>query len=206
MKTHRDRAFPFILVFLSPLLLHAQAPDPALVGYFQNWQDPASPYIELDDVDSRYNVITVAFALPKPGTDYDMAFTPDNVSQETFISQIRAVQEEGRKVIISVGGANHPISLDDEDERETFVGSMGDILNTYGFDGMDIDLEGSSLSISGGSISSPVDEPIINLIDAIREIMENYRSANDRRLILTMAPETAFVQGGQSGFGGIWGA
>src|SRR6185369_8430676 len=36
--------------------------------------------------------------------------------------------------------------------------------------------------------------------------MSNYYAVHNRRLILTMAPETAFVQGGQSAYGGIWGA
>ncbi|MBL7925104.1 MAG: T9SS type A sorting domain-containing protein [Bacteroidia bacterium] len=36
--------------------------------------------------------------------------------------------------------------------------------------------------------------------------MSDYHAANGKRLILTMAPETAFVQGGMSGYGGIWGA
>ena len=36
--------------------------------------------------------------------------------------------------------------------------------------------------------------------------MANYYSAHGKKLILTMAPETAFVQGGMSAYGGIWGA
>ena len=83
---------------------------------------------------------------------------------------------------------------------------MGNILATYGFDGIDIDLEGSSVSVTGGAISSPVDAKIINLIDAIKQIMSNYYTAHNKRLLLTMAPETAFVQGGMSAYGGIWGA
>ena len=36
--------------------------------------------------------------------------------------------------------------------------------------------------------------------------MGNYYTANNKRLLLTIAPETAFVQGGMSAYGGIWGA
>ena len=35
--------------------------------------------------------------------------------------------------------------------------------------------------------------------------MANYRTTHAAKLILTMAPETAYVQGGQSAYGGIWG-
>lgn len=209
INVYAAQIFKYVLLLFvlgMSCFLKAQAPDPALIGYFQNWQDPSSPYIQLDQVDSRYNTINIAFAIPKNGTDYDMEFIPDQVSQATFISQIGALQAQGKKVIISVGGATAPISLDDSLERNTFVVSMTNIINTYGFDGIDIDLEGNSVLVTGGTIVEPVDQKIINLIDAVKQIMGNYYTKNGRSLILTMAPETAFVQGGQSSYGGIWGA
>ncbi|HRG58327.1 MAG TPA: glycosyl hydrolase family 18 protein [Bacteroidia bacterium] len=175
-----------------------QVPNPALIGYFHNWQDANAPYIQLDAIDSRYNIIDVAFAIPQAGTDYKMQFIPDQVSTSTFIAQIQTLQAQGKKVLISIGGASAPISLDNIMERDTFISTLTNIIDLYGFDGLDIDLEGSSLSISGGTIASPVDQPITNLIYAVRQIMANFYIANDHQLILTMAPETAFVQGGQS--------
>ncbi|MEP7263699.1 MAG: glycosyl hydrolase family 18 protein [Bacteroidota bacterium] len=211
MKKHSDRQNIFISGFLILMtcltsLSKAQAPNPALIGYFQNWQDLNAPYVPLDQVDSRYNIIDIAFAIPHAGTDYKMEFVPDQVSQATFISQIQTLQGQGRKIIISIGGATAPISLDNIAERDTFITTITTIINTYGFDGIDIDFEGSSLSVSGGTISAPADQPIINLIDAIKQIMANFYATNNHRMILTMAPETAFVQGGQSAYGGIWGA
>lgn len=201
--------FIFRILFLMtclPFFMKAQAPNPALIGYFHNWQDANAPYIQLDQIDPRYNIIDIAFAVPQTGTDYKMEFSPDQVSQLTFISQIQSLQAQGKKVIISMGGATASISLDNIAERDTFISSMTNIISTYGFDGIDIDFEGSSLSLTGGTISTPVDQPIINLIEAVRQIMAEYYSLHNRRLILTMAPETAFVQGGQSAYGGIWGA
>ncbi|MFM9007245.1 MAG: glycosyl hydrolase family 18 protein, partial [Bacteroidota bacterium] len=128
----------------------SQLPSPALVGYYHNWNSSSAPYIALDQVDSRYNVIDVAFALPAPGTDYDMRFVPDQGSVQSFTSQVQFVQGQNRRVLISIGGATAPISLNTHVERDSFVSSMFQILTTYGFDGIDIDLEGSSLSISGG--------------------------------------------------------
>ncbi len=186
--------------------LSAQIPQPALVGYWHNWNDGAAPYVPLDQVDTRYNIIDVSFAVPQAGTDYQMEFIPDQVSPPTLINQIQTVQSQNRKVIISMGGATAPISLDNISERDAFVSSMGVILDTYGFDGIDIDFEGSSLSVTGGTISTPVDAKIINLIDAIKQIMQNYFATHNKKLILTMAPETAFVHGGMSAYGSIWGA
>ncbi len=184
----------------------AQTNSHELIGYLHNWQDTNAPYIPLDQVDSRYSVINIAFATPQSGTDYIMEFTPDQVSVSTFISQIQAVQAQQRKVLISIGGATAPISLDNIIERDSFINSMTSILNLYNFDGIDIDLEGSSLLVSGGTIANPIDQPVVNLIYAVKQIMANYHNSHGKRLLLTMAPETAFVQGGQSAYAGIWGA
>lgn len=203
---HLRRIIHSFLFLLAALHSKAQTPSPALIGYFHNWQDANAPYIQLDQVDTRYRIIDVAFAMPIGGTDYKMSFVPDQVSQATFISQMQTVQASGRKVLISIGGATAPITLNNTAERDTFVTTMTQVINTFGFDGLDIDLEGSSLAVTGGTISNPVDAAVINLIDAVKQIMANYQSANNQKMILTMAPETAFVQGGQSAYGGIWGA
>lgn len=177
-----------------------------LIGYWHNWNDPNAPSFPLNQIDPRYSIVDVAFAIPLAGTDYKMEFNPDQFSNATFISHIQAVQNLGKKVIISIGGASTHVSLDNIAERDTFILTMGNILDTFGFDGIDIDLEGSSVSVTGGTISSPVDAKIIHLIDAIKQIMANYYSTHNKKLMLTMAPETAFVQGGMSAYGSIWGA
>lgn len=184
----------------------AQMPNPALVGYWHNWNDASAPYIQLTSVDSRYNVIEVSFAVPAAGTDYNMQFAPDGVTQANFISQIQTSQGQGKKILISMGGASSPVSLDNATEKITFINSMLSIINTYGFDGIDIDFEGSSVTVSGGTIANPTDTKIINLIDAVKQIMQSYHASHNKKLVLTMAPEAAFVQGGMSAYGGIWGA
>jgi len=186
--------------------IRGQVSGPVLVGYLHNWDQDNAPYLRPDQVDSRYGIIDIAFAVPAAGTDYQMEFIPDQATPAEFISQVKALQEQGRKVLISLGGAGPVISLDDTTERDSFVVSVMNILDTYGFDGIDIDFEGSSLTLSGGTIASPVDPPVIHLISAIREIMRRYYEKHHRRMVLTMAPETAFVQGGQTSYGGFWGA
>ncbi|HOQ48664.1 MAG TPA: hypothetical protein PLV01_02415, partial [Candidatus Kapabacteria bacterium] len=51
-----------------------------------------------------------------------------------------------------------------------------------------------------------VDSCVILLIDAIKKIMREYSEVFGKNAILSISPETAYVQGGQSGFGGVWGA
>jgi chitinase len=184
--------------------LSAQQTD--LIGYWQNWNSSSAPYIPLTEIDDRYTIIQVAFALPAPGTTYEMTFTPDGIDQGTFIDQVQTLQDEGKKVLLSLGGATSIVTLQDEVQKGLFVNSMLDLLLTYSFDGFDIDLEGSSVSITGGSIEAPVDPSINFLIEGIAEVMEGYWEMMGKRCVLTMAPETAFVQGGQTSFNGVWGA
>ena len=179
---------------------------PALLGYWQNWDDPTSPFIPLDQVDPKYNNVIVAFATPINGNEYQIGFTPYNTTQATFITQIQTLQGQGRKVLISIGGEGAPVSITSTAQEAIFVSTVDSIINTYGYDGVDIDFEGTSLSISGGTITAPVDAPEIYLIAALKQIMQDYRAAHGKKLLLTMAPETADVQGGMSAFGGVWGS
>jgi chitinase len=197
------------LLLLSTLTASAQGPD--LIGYWHNWNDASAPYLELSQVDPRYTVIEVSFAVPLLGTTYDMTFSPAETAPATFIADVAALQAQGKKVLISIGGANATVHLDSDIERDIFVSSMLDILDTYGFDGIDIDLEGASVAISGGTIAAPTDPRIIRLIDAVNSIADQFESVNGVPMMLTMAPETAYVQGGMSlptgqagAYGGIW--
>lgn len=186
--------------------LHAQLPNPALVGYWHNWSDANAPYRFIDSVDSRYNVITVAFAIPVSTTDMRMTFVPDRGSNQEFITRIQRVQATGKKVLLSVGGATASIDLTTTQNRDAFVTSMSNLLKTFGFDGVDIDIEhGASILVNGGTIANPQAAAQKNLIDAIKSIMTQYRADFGRKMLLTFAPETAYIQGGQSGYGSIWG-
>jgi chitinase len=186
------------------LTAHAQSPD--LVGYWHNWNDGNAPYLELSQVDPRYTVVEVSFAVPAVGSTCEMVFAPAETAPATFIADVAALQAQGRKVLISIGGANATVHLDSDAERDQFVSTMLGILDTYGFDGIDIDLEGASVAISGGTIANPTDARITRLIDAVNSIADQYEAANGVPMMLTMAPETAYVQGGMSAYGGIWGA
>lgn len=195
----------YLLIFSIPFAAFAQSP--ALVGYWHNWNTSSAPYMQLTQVDSRYNVVMVAFAVPSAGTTYNMTFSPSGTTQADFIAQVQTLKNQGRRVGISIGGGGTTVKINSQSEENTFVNTMLNIINTYGFDAMDLDLESSSLSVSGGTIANPVDVPIIRMNNAVRRIMESYRSNhNNEKLFLTMAPETAYSTGGQSAWNGVWGA
>lgn len=187
------------------LNISANSQSSVLIGYWHNWNYSGAPYIMLDQIDSRYNVICVAFAEPTSPSNMFMRFTPDVVSQSTFIAQVQSLQSQGKKVLISIGGANASISLNNIANRDSFINSMSSILNTYHFDGIDIDIEHGNSILASGTITNPTSVDCINLIYAINQIKTNYFIANNRQMMLTFAPETAYVQGGMSAYGGIWG-
>lgn len=193
--------FTWFLIFTNFVFAQSHS----LVGYWQNWNDSQCPYIPINQVDTNYNVIAVAFAIPLAGTTYNMQFTPDGIPQNTFIQQINSVKATGKKVIISIGGQNHPISLNNTSERDVFINTMMQIINTYNFDGLDIDIEGQ-FNITGGTIANPVDSRIINMINAVKTMMTQFRNTHNKKMFLSMAPETANLTGGISGYGGIWGS
>jgi chitinase len=196
-----------LLILVLPM--YAQIAPHNLVGYWHNWNTANAPYIPLDQVDSRYTMIEVSFALPVSSTNMTMQFTPSSGTQAAFIAKIQATKAQGRKVLISVGGGETTVDLTTTANKNAFISSMTTILTTYGFDGMDIDIEGgnSILNGSGGTITTPTNIGQTNVINAVKQVMANFRAANnDKKMLLTMAPETAYVQGGQSAFSSIWGA
>ncbi len=200
------KLFTLIALTLVVSMCKAQIPNPALIGYWHNWTDANAPYIQLDAIDNRYNVIEIAFAVPTSPSDMTMLFTPEVVSQSVLITKIQALQSQGKKVLLSIGGATTSIDLTTTLNKNAFINTMTAIINTYGFDGIDIDIEnGNSILISGGTIAAPGSIAQVNLIDAIKQIMASYHTSHAHKLLLTMAPETAYVQGGQSAFGNIWG-
>lgn len=184
----------------------AQLPTPTLLGYWHNWDGGGAPYLALDSLDARYNVIAVSFALPVSTTDMTMTFAPARGTQQEFVTRIQRVRAQGKKVLLSIGGATASVDLTTGANRDAFTASLTSILTVYGFDGLDIDIEhGASILINGGTIVAPQNVAQIHLISALRTIMTNYRNAFGRKMLLTFAPETAYVQGGMSGFGSIWG-
>ncbi|PKP21853.1 MAG: hypothetical protein CVU04_00595 [Bacteroidetes bacterium HGW-Bacteroidetes-20] len=202
-KTFLLKKALFWFVIFIQCNLFAQTPSPALVGYWHNWNTTEAPYIQLNNIDTSYNVVIISFALPTSYTDMNMTFVPEQVTQAAFISQIQQLQSQGKKVLISIGGATGVINLADNTQQQNFINSMNTLINTFGFDGIDIDIEHGDGILAAGTISSPTAPGIINLIQAIQSIMTTFQQTHGHKLFLTMAPETAYVQGGMSAFGFI---
>ncbi|MFV8187824.1 chitinase [Streptomyces sp. AF1B] len=119
-------------------------PKHAVTGYWQNFNNGATVQ-KLSDVSSQYDIIAVAFAdaTTTPGA---VTFNLDSAglggyTVDQFKADIKAKQAAGKKVVVSVGGQNGTISVNDSTSATNFANSVYSLMQTYGFDGVDIDLE-----------------------------------------------------------------
>ena len=186
-------------------------PAHALVGYLHASFANGSGYTRMADVPDSWDVINLAFGEPTSVTSGDIRFSlcpatecPNVESVADFKAAIKAKQAAGKKVLISIGGQNGQVQLSTTAARDTFVSSVSKIIDEYGLDGLDIDFEGHSLSLQTGDndFRNPTSPVVVNLIQAVKTLKAKYGSG----FVLTMAPETFFVQLGYQYYGsGPWG-
>ncbi|MGC4945281.1 chitinase [Streptomyces sp. DT224] len=188
-----------------------QLPAHALVGYLHASFANGSGYTRMADVPDSWDVIDLAFGEPTSVTSGDIRFKlcpvtecPNVESEAEFKAAIKAKQAAGKKVLISIGGQNGQVQLATTAARDMFVSSVSKIIDEYGLDGLDIDFEGHSLSLNTGDTDfrNPTTPVIVNLISAVKTLKAKY----GEKFVLTMAPETFFVQLGYQYYGsGPWG-
>ncbi|WP_406012999.1 glycoside hydrolase family 18 protein [Streptomyces sp. NBC_00984] len=186
-------------------------PVHALVGYLHSSFANGSGYTRMADVPDSWDVIDLAFGEPTSVTSGDIRFSlcpvtecPNVESAAEFKAAIKAKQAAGKKVLISIGGQNGQVQLSTTAARDTFVSSVSKIIDEYGLDGLDIDFEGHSLSLNTGDTDfrNPTTPVVVNLISAVKALKAKYGD----KFVLTMAPETFFVQLGYQYYGsGPWG-
>ncbi|MFD9354308.1 chitinase [Streptomyces sp. NPDC060031] len=186
-------------------------PAHALVGYLHASFANGSGYVRMADVPGSWDVINLAFGEPTSVTSGDIRFSlcpvaecPNAESAAEFKAAVKAKQAAGKKVLISIGGQNGQVQLATTAARDAFVSSVGKIIDEYGLNGLDIDFEGHSLSLATGDTDfrAPTTPGIVNLISAVKTLKARYGPD----FVLTMAPETFFVQLGYQYYGsGPWG-
>ncbi|SBT91710.1 chitinase family 18 [Streptomyces sp. DI166] len=154
-------------------------PKHAVTGYWQNFNNGATVQ-KLSDVQAQYDIIAVAFA-DATGTPGAVTFNLDSsglggYTVAQFKADIRAKQAAGKKVIISVGGERGTVSVNDSASATNFANSVYALMQEYGFDGVDIDLE-NGLNAT-------------YMTQALRSLSAKAGPS----MILTMAPQTIDMQ------------
>lgn len=165
----------------------------SLIGYWSSWggNGPTS-YIDLEETPSEYDTIVVSFI--EHANDYlTPVFDPEAskaVTKAQFKEKVARMKAKGHNVIIAVGGQNGVFHIKSDSDKEIFKNGVINIIEEYGFNGFDVDLEGQSAQ-NGTS----------HVVQAIKEIVEYFRAKNPN-FIYSMAPEVAYLI--STGFGSLY--
>lgn len=177
----------------------------SVVGYWHSFDNKISTVIKLRDVPCSYNVVDIAFLEGLSPTDAEVVFRLDTVyveKEKDFIEDVKILKARGQKVIASIGGAAGSVSIPDEAAKNKFVSTVCALIDKYGFEGLDLDIETGVTLGSDKDFKNPTTPIVKYLIAACKEIKAKYGS----NFWITMAPEVAYVQGALVDFGSIWGA
>ena len=188
VKNHSKNYLIIVLICLfslgeAGLSVNSQLPQHMVTGYWHNFCN-GSTNLKLRDVPRYYDMICVAFtgntATPGEVTfelDSYLASSVGGYTRQQFIDDIKDLKSKGQHVIISVGGANGLITINSEEAADRFASSLSKIIKKYGFEGVDIDLE-------GGAVSGTA-----NIARGLRKLHDEF--GDD--FIITMAPETYYM-------------
>ncbi|WP_306317798.1 MULTISPECIES: chitinase [unclassified Streptomyces] len=154
-------------------------PAHAVTGYWQNFDNGATVQ-KLADVPDAYDIVAVAFA-DATATPGAVDFTLDSAglggyTEDAFKADIKAKQAAGKSVVVSIGGEKGTIQVNDASSATHFADSVYALMQEYGFDGVDIDLE--------NGLNSTYMSQALKSLDG--------KAGGD--LVLTMAPQTIDMQ------------
>ncbi|WP_440974344.1 chitinase [Pseudomonas koreensis] len=153
-----------------------------LMGYWHNWpagfidgyQRGQFANMNLADVPRDYNVVAVAFMR---GSGIP-TFKPYNLSDAEFRRQVGVLNSQGRVVLMSLGGANAHIELRSGQEQP-LANEIIRLVETYGFDGLDINLEQHAINFASNQAVLP----------AALKLVKDHYATEGKNFIISMGPE-----------------
>jgi len=181
-----------------------------LIGYWHTWGGGPSggvPFVKLRDVDPNWDVINISFAEPVSAgsstgkMQFNISGLTADYTINDFKADVKLLQSKGKKVVLSIGGYEGFFSLTSASAVNQFVSDIKGFVNEYGFDGIDIDLEQSSVTLETGvdaDVNNPKSAKVVNMISAVRQICDSY----GKDFILSWAPETFYMQLGYQFYAG----
>ena len=158
-------------------------------SYYDNIEStyPLSSIVGYNSV----NIISGACA-----NDMTVSFTPA-IPAEDFKNSVRYLQSNDVELLLYIGGSQTQVDFSSEANIANFVQSVTGIVETYGFDGIDIGFETSGIYLDSNDTdyTNPTTVNIINCITALEE----YKQTN-KKLAISCYPE--YTIGGFSEYGG----
>ena len=158
-----------------------------LVGYWENWHWPLEEMTTIPN----YTVLNISF--PRINADGSLFLSNEGGYQNNpTAQQIAAAKAQGKKVLLSIGGANATFVLTNQTQEDNFVNSFMAIKDQFGLDGIDIDTEKGLHTNPNAQIN--LTSPLYSadyLARAIKRLKTRYGAS----FLLTMAPETAHTIG-----------
>lgn len=188
----------------SPLPRTSPPNGHALIGYWEGYASVRAP-IPLRDTSPQWDIVIATFAAPVKGSTSLLRFEPPaGLGEDSFKSDVAYLQHHGRKVLISLGGGGQVVTLNTPEDVHNFVISVTSIVEKYGFDGIDLDIETPSILIDPDDTDfrHPTTPSIVNLIAAIHQIRDHFGS----KFMLAEVPEAAQAQAGMQAYGGQFGS
>jgi chitinase len=168
--------------FTTPGCTNDALPKHFLTGYWHNFVNAATE-LKLSAVPNEYDLVAVAFG-EATSTAGEVVFALDpglstalgGYTDAQFKSDVQALHARGKKVILSVGGEAGRVQVAGATAATKFADTMYALMQSYGFDGVDIDLE--------------------NGLNAtyMAQALRSLRSKAGSGLIITMAPQTIDMQ------------
>ena len=157
--------------------------------------------VDAPNIDASYNLIIASFIVTDLKGNYVLATsdpgaqTPQTpyYSDQQMIYMINQVKAQKRKVIISLGGQYFHLQMKTIADKDNFVTQVEKIIDKYGFEGIDLDLEGSATSADTNLLAQ-----------GVMEVVSHYRN-QEKEFLLTMAPEWLYISPARYGCG-QWGS
>lgn len=124
--------------------------NPIQMSYWMNWNQENGAYLPLSQVPTQVDIVAVAFnsnSSSIPGyVNFHLGIP--NISDATFLADMATLKARGQYVILSIGGGGARLVVDTPQAQAAFTSSVYAVIQKWGFDGIDIDLENESVSAS----------------------------------------------------------
>lgn len=204
MKTRKYLSKTLGLIVLVICSLNSVAqPCKEVVGYYPNWQwYDRNKLVNPQSIDySKYSIINYCFFVPEANgsisshdawADENLLLGEINWSTGGYVpgtSIVFNAHANGVKILPSIGGwtlsSNFPGIAADPVKRSTFANACVNLIQTYGFDGIDLDWEYPGFAPHNGT---PQDKTNFNLLLAeVRTAIDAYGVSIGKPMLLTAA-------------------